>query len=642
MVASVPGQLPIGAEGEFSHNVALQQKALEAWHSTGILTAEDKQVLGSKSVVELGVRIDGINGLVGASSDRIFKTSLATMYHLLNPVWSKKEAQIIMGRWIFILQYRRAAMGVLSKAWRCLESKWPQATQIRKLHQELLQLLCLGPLLQGDLTSEYDGQVTCSDASESGGAAAISRGLSWSGQSYVVWLSDSRLHGISCPVLLISLFNGIGGTFRIYDILGVIPHRRIAVDVSKQGNRVTRTTWPDVIELHDANNITKDEIRRWANLFAHVSEVHVFGSFPCVHLSSARANRLNLEGEGSNLFWKLVEFLQWIHEIFGSFCKVKHCVENVASMDEDARMAISDELGIMPVKLDPADCMPVSRPRLAWCSVPLYEMTGIEFWKEREYVRAYVSAEPIDNCQWIRPGWRWDAAPGTTFPTFMKCIKRVQPPVQPAGLRRASADTRARWASDHYRYPPYQHGPQFLLHCEGQQPRLLDSSVRELLLGFGPAHTASCMSASDMKKSKEVYEDSRCSLCGDSFSILSFGIMASSMCSEMVPRMTPDQMVKRLGLAPGSSAHPEVQGPMSRWLCYGGNTEVQFTEKEMVQQLGLSVNHTGCDVRIVTGEAMGQKAPSHASVKALWSCGGNGSNYSILNGVQALISITLR
>ena len=152
----------------------------------------------------------------------------------------------------------------------------------------------------------------------------------------VGWLSDSRLHGISCPVLLISLFNGIGGTFRIYDILGVIPHGRIAVDVSKQGNRVTRTTWPDVIELHDVNNITKDEIRRWANLFAHVSEVHVFGSFPCVHLSSARANRLNLKGEGSNLFWKLVEILQWIHEIFGSFCKVKHCVENVASMDEDA------------------------------------------------------------------------------------------------------------------------------------------------------------------------------------------------------------------------------------------------------------------------------------------------------------------
>ena len=121
-----------------------------------------------------------------------------------------------------------------------------------------------------------------------------------------------------------------------------------------------------------------------------------------------------------------------------------------------------------------------------------------------------------------------------------------------------------------------------------------------------------------MKKSKEVYEDSRCSLCGDSFSILSFGIMASSMCSEMVPRMTPDQMVKRLGSAPGSSAHPEVQVPMSRWLCYGGNTEAQFTEKEMVQQLGLSVNHTGCDVRIVTGEAMGQKAPSHASVKFLW------------------------
>ena len=30
-------------------------------------------------------------------------------------------------------------------------------------------------------------------------------------------------------------------------------------------------------------------------------------------------------------------------------------VENVASMDEEARMAISDELGICPMKLDPAD-----------------------------------------------------------------------------------------------------------------------------------------------------------------------------------------------------------------------------------------------------------------------------------------------
>ena len=69
------------------------------------------------------------------------------------------------------------------------------------------------------------------------------------------------------------------------------------------------------------------------------------------------AYRENLAGEGSKLFWNLLTLLSWVHEIFGTFCKVKHCIENVASMDEAARRQISSELGIQPAKLDPADCM---------------------------------------------------------------------------------------------------------------------------------------------------------------------------------------------------------------------------------------------------------------------------------------------
>lgn len=89
------------------------------------------------------------------------------------------------------------------------------------------------------------------DASESGGAAAISSGLSWSGKSLVGVKSDLRLRPIPCPILLVLLFNGIGGTFRNYDILGLQPVGRISVDTSRHANRVTRTTWPGVLELHD-------------------------------------------------------------------------------------------------------------------------------------------------------------------------------------------------------------------------------------------------------------------------------------------------------------------------------------------------------------------------------------------------------
>lgn len=70
---------------------------------------------------------------------------------------------------------------------------------------------------------------------------------------------------------------------------------------------MTRTTWPDVIELHDIGDVTLEEVTRWASLFPHVCEIHVFAGIPCIHLSSARAFRQNLDSEGSNLFWRLLE-----------------------------------------------------------------------------------------------------------------------------------------------------------------------------------------------------------------------------------------------------------------------------------------------------------------------------------------------
>ena len=390
------------------------------------------------------------------------------------------------------------------------------------------------------------------------------------------------------------------------------------MDISKPANRVTRSTWPDVIELHDINSIDKAEIRRWANLFPHVRELHLFAGFPCVHLSSARAFRQNLEGAGSNLFWKLLEVLSDIQEVFGTFCRVKFCIENVASMDEQARRTISAELGITPIKLDPCDSLPVSRPRLAWCSETLYEMEGLQLWEERDYVRAYTEAAPVEVSQWLRPGWTWNPPAGTVFPTFMKSIRRQTPPPQPAGLHRTDEETRKRWRLHEFRYPPYQYKPQFLLHHPRQSPRLLDSSERELLLGFGAQHTSTCMSASDMKKSKTAYEDVRCSLCGDSFSILSFAIMASAMCTAFVPRMSPDRIIKRLGLAPGHTVHPDVEVPMTRWLAYGGDAQKPQSMQALVQHLGLTVNHTGSDVQILSGEVLGNKPHAHASVRALW------------------------
>lgn len=157
-----------------------------------------------------------------------------------------------------------------------------------------------------------------------------------------------------------------------------------------------------------------------------------------------------------------------------------------------------------------------------------------------------------------------------------------------------------------------------MLSHVAQPDRLLDSSERELLMGFGPGHTATCMSASTQKKSKVKYEDIRKSLIGDSFSILSFGIIGAVLCQDIVPRLSPRRIIRRLGLAPGASVHPDVEVPLSRWLHYGGDGDAPTSDARIVQQLGLSVNHTGSDIHVATGNFLGKHPQAHCSVRALW------------------------
>ena len=289
-------------------------------------------------------------------------------------------------------------------------------------------------------------------------------------------------------------------------------------------------------------------------------------------------------------------------------------------MDEDARRTISSMLEVAPVKLDPADCMPLSRPRLAWSSEPLHQMEGIQLVTESDYVRAYVTTEvEVADSQWIRPGWTWPGGQkGVKFATFMKSIKRTRPPPVPVGYDKATEEMREMWRNDSFRFPPYQYHPKFWLHHTTLPPRLLDASERELLLGFGPGHTDPCQSASVKKQNLSNHEDLRKSLCGDSFSIMSFAVMGAALCSQLLPRMSPTMILNRLGLAPGASAHPTVRVPITRWLCYGPQPEFEPEKIELVKLLGLSVNHTGADVRVLTGQVLAHKPPNHASVRSWW------------------------
>ena len=200
----------------------------------------------------------------------------------------------------------------------------------------------------------------------------------------------------------------------------------------------------------------------------------------------------------------------------------------------------------------------------------------------------------------------------------MKSIPRSKPPPFPAGLNKSMLAAQQRWTEAAFRFPPYQYEDKYLVTHPNHCPRLVDASEREVLLGLGAGHTSTCRSASTAKANWTAYEDSRLSLCGDSFAISSFAIMGAAMCSAFVPRMKPSHIIERLGLAPVASAHPSVKVPMTRWLAYGdGGGGAPATPGQLVQYLGLQVNHTGSDVRLLTGEPMNKKG-SHGSMRAFW------------------------
>ncbi len=377
-----------------------------------------------------------------------------------------------------------------------------------EVRQELLQAIFMSPIMHSFLGAEVTNTITASDASGVGGAVGIGSMLTPQGKDFTAAFRQQEDRAGTIPVLVISLFNGIGGAFRAYDVAGVAPLGRISFDINHHGNRVTQRHWPNC-EIHlDIRSITPQLVREWARKYVTIEEIHVWGGFPCNDLSSAKSDRMNLDGPSSSLFWELPRILGLLRSEFQGRVTIKFVFENVASMDYEAAQTISRILKTEPYAVDCRNAVPMSRPRYAWCS-ELVEgtMEGLEihqrqYWKE---LRAEAPYPPVEA--WIEDGREWEGEQGgAVFPTCMKAIVRARPPPSPAGLAKTDQATRERWASDQFRYPPYQYRKEFLITNPQRKGswRLLSAVERELLLGYGYTHTRLCMTASEVKESTEV------------------------------------------------------------------------------------------------------------------------------------------
>ena len=605
-----------GRQGDWFHT---QAEAI--WKKAGVISSEKKRKSRVEKAEELGCFIDGAEGTMGVTTERLLRLCQATLYFVGKKFLNRKMAQILAGRWIHVLQFRRAGMSCLDEIWKYVGGNTRRRADLRVVRRELLTCMSLCPLLVTNLAAKVANFVTASDASSTGGAVAISRSLTTSGADFVrsSLLAESEV--VQAPVLVISLFNGIGGALRAYDVLGIQVAAAIVCDTCKEANRITMRRWPFAELINDVHEIDLDLVKTWFLKYTHIREIHVWGGFPCRDLSSAKKGRLNLAGPESSLFFEIPRILDLLQQVFGRVVKIKKAFENVASMDQDAVQEISSYLALFPYFLDPVQAIPMHRPRLCWTSEDLTGLIpGVELKRKSLWTEVVADNPWPDDTQWVTPGWIWEGRSSSTpLPTAMRTIPKTKPPPFPAGINRCDWDTTARWEADEYRVAPYQYKMAHLMtNPSTGRWRRPNADEKEILLGYGAGHTLLARSASKIKQSKVQYEDERQSLLGDSFSIHSFAIIAAGLCREYVTVPNYSWICSRLGVAPGFCLPFSLTAPLSRLPLFGGLSGEPIEVHLLNRQLLARTNHTGSDVRITTGAVLNPKCYPRQAASANW------------------------
>eukprot|EP00435_Cladocopium_sp_Y103_P018713 s557_g4.t1 len=445
-----PGSLQEGAD--------LHRKLEEAWRVRGVLLSEKKRVAGADSVQELGASINGVAGTMGPGGGRLLRLLQSTLAVVSAKRLRRKWVQIIAGRWVHCMSFRRPSMVCLDATWGFISEKTGGPMVEARVRSEFVNCCCIALLIHTNLRAGLSEVTTASDASMTGGAVGKSIQLDSPGCQFA-WADKQGLAGAqTIPVLCLSLFNGVGCAFRCYDLIGLCPQVCIAYEIEPSANRVTSRRWPHVRMEGDIRSLTLEVIREWRYLYPSIEELHVWFGFPCVGLSSVRAGRLNLDDPQSGLFWEAVRVIRNIRQVFGFNFRVLYAGENVASMDAAAEGEITKTLGVKPLRLDPAQLVPIHRPRFCWTNAELTPVDGVVLEDKARWIEVQMSGTYPDLSQWLEPGAEWPGyEQGAVLPTCMKSIRRSRPPPAPAGYDRIDFDTEQRWRADDFRFPPYQY-----------------------------------------------------------------------------------------------------------------------------------------------------------------------------------------
>jgi DNA (cytosine-5)-methyltransferase 3A len=154
---------------------------------------------------------------------------------------------------------------------------------------------------------------------------------------------------------VLSLFDGISCGMVALERAGIPVERYVAYEIEPNAIKISKKNYPQIERCGDVTTADYSQYKGFDLLI---------GGSPCQSLSIVQSQtRQHLDGK-SKLFFEFVRAKEEMQPKYFLF-------ENVASMNEESKIAISNCLGCEPIFIDSADFSAQERPRYYWTNIPV-------------------------------------------------------------------------------------------------------------------------------------------------------------------------------------------------------------------------------------------------------------------------------
>ena len=280
------------------------QVAMEAaYERLCVPYSKDKASTREEIFEKLGAFVDGRKGMIGVTSKRQLELLSLILFMMQQEKVPTKWLQILLGKFVHMVQFRRPLFSCIAKSWRRLQAFHAGASLgVGELDWSVIAFLL--PLMRTELRAGISGVVTCSDASEYGGGICRTLGLTSLGR--LARCPPSSAASLEAPrILVIEWFAGIGGLSRSLERLGVHPYLVAVCECDPHCIAVLRKFLPGCTVWKDIKTVTRSHIREILDRNPSIEAVVQGGGSPCQGLSRLSSGRRHFEDDRSVLFYDL-------------------------------------------------------------------------------------------------------------------------------------------------------------------------------------------------------------------------------------------------------------------------------------------------------------------------------------------------